>query len=371
MTIAETSLRLAAEVHKRVRRDLRDQRIIRAGAKFVDIADFIETATKMHASDIIDSSSESNTTITTINGGIGFPVGISVNECAAHYHPDSIDDSILSVSDVVKIDFGTEINGWIIDSAFTERVSFYPANATMKLKNKLNIATNINYNTINNPNVIDEEQYEVLAKCMRESTDTGIRNIGIDVPVLEWSQSVEEVMKSYDVHPISNLGGHNILHEVIHGNMFLPGRASSVRDPRERFAEGVYAIETFGSTDANLETDCEAREKGAGNIYRLNPGFMRYTAAQLAVQFRSPIFKIQSVQRLFSQIKTRFKTLPFAERYMNSCDRTPLSLLVKHDVLYCYPPLRVERGVTAQFEHTIMLNDGGTPVTVFSRDDDY
>jgi methionyl aminopeptidase len=307
MTSAETSLRLAAEVHKRVRRDLRDQRVIRAGAKFVDIADFIETATKMHTSDIIASSSEPlNLATTTINGGIGFPVGISVNECAAHYHPDSIDVGILSFLDVVKIDFGTEINGWIVDSAFTERVS-------CQVKTNNNITIN-NAANPTNTNTIDEEQYEILEKCMRESTDTGIRNIGIDVPVLEWSQSVEEVMKSYDVHPISNLGGHNILHEVIHGNMFLPGRASSVRDSRERFVEGVYAIETFGATDANLETDCEAREKGAGNIYRLNPGFMRYTAAQLAVQFRSPIFKIQSVQRLFSQIKTRFKTLPFAER---------------------------------------------------------
>jgi len=363
MTSVDTSLRLAAEVHKRVRRDLRDQRIIRAGAKFVDIADFIETATKMHASDII--ASDHNTANTTINGGIGFPVGISVNECAAHYHPDSMDSSVLSFSDVVKIDFGTEINGWIIDSAFTERVSC-GSTATVKTNKNIN-------NTANptNTNTIDEEQYEILEKCMRESTDTGIRNIGVDVPVLEWSQSVEEVMRAYDVYPITNLGGHNILHEVIHGNMFLPGRASSVRDSRERFVAGVYAIETFGATDSNLETDCEAREKGAGNIYRLNPGFMRYTAAQLAAQFHSPIFKIQSVQKLFSQIKTRFKTLPFAERYTNSCDRTPLALLAKYDVLYCYPPLCVEHGVTAQFEHTVMLKDGGTPVTVFSRDDDY
>jgi methionyl aminopeptidase len=361
MTSVDTSLRMAAEVHKLVRRDLRTQRVIRAGAKFVDIADFIETATKMHASNIIASSSEPNTANTTINGGIGFPVGLSVNECAAHYHPSSTESGILSFSDVVKIDFGTEINGWIIDSAFTERVSDGGCEPTTTVRTTAN----------NNQNIINEEQYEVLAKCMRESTDTGIRNIGVDVPVLEWSQSIEEVMRAYDVYPITNLGGHNILHEVIHGNMFLPGRASSVRNSRERFVEGVYAIETFGTTDANMETDCEAREKGEGNIYRLNPGFMRYSAAQLAVQFHSPIFKIQSVQKVFSQIKTRFKTLPFAERYMRACDRTPLALLVKHDVLYCYPPLCVEHGVTAQFEHTIMLKDGGTPVTVFSRDDDY
>ena len=284
MISANASLRLAAEVHKRVRRDLRDQRVIRAGAKFVDIADFIETATKMHASDIIASSSEPNsattTTTTTINGGIGFPVGISVNECAAHYHPDSIDVGILSFSDVVKIDFGTEINGWIIDSAFTERVSC-DSTATVVKTNKNKIINNTANPT--NTKTIDEEQYEILEKCMRESTDTGIRNIGVDVPVLEWSQSVEEVMRAYDVYPITNLGGHNIMHEVIHGNMFLPGRASSVRDSRERFVEGVYAIETFGATDANLETDCEARDTIGSEVVLSNQNTIQDVAVCRAV----------------------------------------------------------------------------------------
>lgn len=342
----ETSLRIAAEIHKQVRRDLRTHRVICAGAKLIEIAEFIEKTTRRYTSELI----EKTPILTTINGGIGFPVGLSINSCAAHYHPHSSDRAVLSSSDIVKIDFGTEVNGWIIDSAFTQH-GFGDAALTDAAAH----------------------EYDNLTACMRDATGTGIKNIGVDATILEWSQSVEEVIRSYEgVHPITNLGGHNILHEIIHGNKFLPASAASVRDASERFCAGVYAIETFGCTDANAATNCEARERGDSTIFRLNPGFMRYSAAQLVSQFHSPIFKIHSVQKLFSQIKTRFKTLPFAERYLQSSDRTPLALLAKHDVLYSYPPLCVDVGATAQYEHTLILRESGMggPV-VFSRDDDY
>ena len=345
-TTAEASLRLAAEIHKQVRRDLKAQRVIRPGAKLVDIADFIEAATKRHTSDvmILDPS------ITTINGGIGFPAGLSINSCAAHYHPYLNDTTVLSKNDIIKVDFGTEINGWIIDSAFTE-YGFGDNHLSKELS----------------------DTFGNLTACMRDATNTGIKNVGIDVPIVEWSQAIEEVMRSYDICPISNLGGHNILHEIIHGDVFLPACAGSVRNASERFGAGVYAIETFGSTGSGSESG-EVVEKGESAIFRLNPGFMRYTAAQLATQFHSPIFKIHSVQKLFSQIKSRFKTLPFADRYVRSsasAERTPLALLVKHEVLYSYPPLCVSSsGYTAQFEHTVMLKESGGPPIVFSRDDD-
>ena len=358
MCTPEASLHLAAEIHKRVRRDLRAQHVIRPGAKLLDIADFIEAATKRHASNVMIS----NPSVTTINGGIGFPVGLSINSCAAHYHPYLNDAAILSQNDIIKVDFGTEINGWIIDSAFTE-YGFGENNLSKELS----------------------DTFGNLTACMRDATNTGIKNIGIDAPIVEWSQAIEEVMKSYDIRPVSNLGGHNILHEIIHGNTFLPACASSVRDTNERFCAGVYAIETFGSTtvepaEPQNKGTVEVVERGESAIFRLNPGFMRYSAAQLATQFHSPIFKIQSVQKLFSQIKSRFKTLPFADRYIlsSASQRTPLALLVKNEVLYSYPPLCVASaaggagaGYTAQFEHTVMLKESGGSPIVFSRDDDY
>lgn len=43
--------------------------------------------------------------------GIGFPTGVSLNNCAAHYTPNPGDETVLNYDDVMKIDFGTHVNG--------------------------------------------------------------------------------------------------------------------------------------------------------------------------------------------------------------------------------------------------------------------
>ena len=52
--------------------------------------------------------------------GMGFPTGLPLNSGAAHYTPNpGQKDIILQQADVLKVDFGVHINGWIVDSAFT------------------------------------------------------------------------------------------------------------------------------------------------------------------------------------------------------------------------------------------------------------
>ena len=59
-----------------------------------------------------------------LEAGLAFPTGCSLNNCAAHYTPNAGDETVLQYDDVCKIDFGTHINGHIIDCAWT--VSFNP-----------------------------------------------------------------------------------------------------------------------------------------------------------------------------------------------------------------------------------------------------
>ena len=54
-----------------------------------------------------------------LKAGLAFPTGCSINHCAAHYTPNAGDPTVLGVDDVVKMDFGTHINGRIIDCAWT------------------------------------------------------------------------------------------------------------------------------------------------------------------------------------------------------------------------------------------------------------
>jgi methionyl aminopeptidase len=369
----EESLRIASDVHKHVRKRLRESHILNAGTRLIDIANFIETETKEHASNISYAiNGIVPNSVSTINGGIGFPVGLSINNCAAHYHPHSLDtDRILSNSDILKVDFGTEVNGWIIDSAFTTRISSGSTSSTS--------STNTNVNVEYSPHSFGVDDCESLISCMKGATELGFRTIGIDVRIAEWSESIEELIRSYDgIHPIYNLTGHDILHEIIHGNVRLPSVGKAVDNKNERFKAGVYAIETFGArlppkaarTNGG-EVEVEVEEVGEPTIFRLAPELSKYTARELQTNFRAPIFRIQSVQKVFSQIGKRFRTLPFCERYLQPSDRTPLSILVKNGAVMSYPPLCCTAGsITAQFEHTVLLKDAGT-VTVFSKDDDY
>ena len=59
-----------------------------------------------------------------LKAGIAFPTGCSLNHVAAHYTPNNGDFTTLQQGDVMKIDFGTHINGRIVDCAFT--VAFDP-----------------------------------------------------------------------------------------------------------------------------------------------------------------------------------------------------------------------------------------------------
>ena len=54
-----------------------------------------------------------------LEAGIAFPTGCSLDWVAAHWTPNAGDKTVLSYDNVMKLDFGTQINGRIIDSAFT------------------------------------------------------------------------------------------------------------------------------------------------------------------------------------------------------------------------------------------------------------
>eukprot|EP00761_Pharyngomonas_kirbyi_P010766 gb/GECH01010789.1/.p1 GENE.gb/GECH01010789.1/~~gb/GECH01010789.1/.p1 ORF type:complete len:104 (+),score=33.39 gb/GECH01010789.1/:1-312(+) len=85
--------RLAAEVHRQVRQDVYSW--IQPGMKMIDICERLET----RLSDLIEANG--------LKAGQAFPTGCSLNHCAAHYTPNSGDNTVLKHDDVCKIDFGT------------------------------------------------------------------------------------------------------------------------------------------------------------------------------------------------------------------------------------------------------------------------
>ena len=212
-----------------------------------------------------------------VNKGIGFPSSLSVNHCAAHFTPSKLYDVTLNNDSITKIDFGVEVNGWITDSAFT--VAF-------------------------------NEKYKKLLDGVKEATYTGIKNAAVDVNIKEWGEKIQEVMESYEVeidgdsYPVQvlqNLGGHNILKNRIHGGVFLPGAYVNHYPDNLKFQEGVYAIETFGSTESNW-----VHEKTHENTIYMNKALIT-----------SKVSSNKKLSSFYSNLLNKFKTIPYCDRYLD------------------------------------------------------
>ncbi|KAI3403056.1 MAP2 [Candida oxycetoniae] len=312
--------RKGAEIHRRVRAKARSS--IKPGMTMTEIADTIENSIRAYAN--ADH---------TLKAGIGFPTGLSLNHVAAHYTPNTGDKLCLSKDDIMKVDIGVHVNGRICDSAFTM--------------------------TFN-----EEGKYDSLMQAVKEATNTGIKESGIDVRLNDIGAAVQEVMESYEMEEkgkvfpikcIKNLNGHNIGDFVIHSGKTVPIIANGDMTKME---EGeTFAIETFGST---------------GNGYVLPEGECSHYALNQEIDSIKP--PSDKAKQLLSTIQQNFGTLPWCRRYL---ERTgvekylfALNQLVKVGIVEDYPPIVDKRGsYTAQFEHTILLHPHKKEVV--TRGDDY
>ncbi|KAK7532490.1 methionine aminopeptidase 2-like protein [Phyllosticta citribraziliensis] len=318
-----TEYRQGSEVHRQVRQWA--QKNIKPGMSLTEIAEGIEDGVRALTGH--QGLEEGD----NLKGGMGFPTGLSLNHCAAHYTPNAGNKMVLQHDDVMKVDFGVHVNGRIVDSAFT--VAFDP-------------------------------KYDPLLAAVKDATNTGIKEAGIDVRMSDIGAAIQEVMESYEVElggkthqvrPIRNLNGHNINQYEIHGGKSVPIVKGSDQTKME---EGeIFAIETFGSTGKgyvhdDMETSHYARRVDAPKI---------------------PL-RVSSAKALLNSINKNFGTLPFCRRYLDRLghDKYLLGLnhLVQNGIVEAYPPLvDVKGSYTAQFEHTILLRPNVKEVV--SRGDDY
>ncbi|KAL6433185.1 hypothetical protein ACFW04_006425 [Cataglyphis niger] len=309
--------RQAAEAHRQTRKHI--MKWVKPGMTMIEICNELEeTARKLIGED-------------GLKAGLAFPTGCSRNHCAAHYTPNAGDPTVLEYDDVTKIDFGTHINGRIIDCAFT--LTFNP-------------------------------KYDKLIEAVRDATNTGIKAAGIDVQLCDVGAVIQEVMESYEVEldgrtypvkSIRNLNGHSIAPYRIHAGKTVPivrgGEATRMEENE------FYAIETFGSTGRGVvhdDMECSHYMKS------FDAGFV-------------PL-RLQSSKSLLNTINKHFGTLAFCKRWLDrvGCTKYQMALkdLCEKGAVEAYPPLVDVKGCyTAQFEHTLVLRP--TCKEVISRGEDY
>nr|CDS15799.1 methionyl aminopeptidase 2 [Echinococcus granulosus] len=310
-------LRQAAEVHRTVRQYMRP--LLKPGVRLFDFCEQLEATSRQ----LINENG--------LRAGLAFPTGVSLNNCAAHYSPNAGDNTVLQYDDVCKVDFGVHVNGNLVDCAFT--VHFNP-------------------------------RYDRLVEAVRDATNTGIKEAGIDVRLCDVGEAIQEVMESYEVElngqtyqvkSIRNLNGHSVGPYQIHAGKSVPIVRGGEQTRMEE--NEIYAIETFGSTGKGVvhdDMECSHYMKD----FEVGHVPLRQTRAK----------------QLLATIDKHFGTLAFCRRWLDRLGETKylmgLKNLVDMGVIKAYPPLVDTRNsYTAQWEHTVILRP--TCKEVVTRGDDY
>jgi len=250
--------------------------------------------------------------------GFGFPTNVSINNIAAHYSSPYGDESVIPDEGSIKLDIGIHCNGYIADTATTIILS-------PELK-ELKIAA--------------EEGFKAGMEIIQAGT----------LPSVVGKQ-IEETIASYGYRPIRELTGHKLGRYELHGDKRLPN-ISSPYDPVEGALDvgEAYALETFASS-------------GTGSIHEVVGTKTIYMLLPRRIPLRNPISR-----KIYSTAYKKYKTLPFAERWLTSYDdfnrarvRFALRELLNGGGVLAYPPLADEKGsYVAQHEHTFIItkNDG-------------
>ena len=259
-----------------------------------------------------------------LNAGIGFPVGVGVNNCVAHYTPNYEDeDYMISNNDIIKIDYGVHYNGMIIDSAFT--LHFDP-------------------------------KYDEFINISKEATNIAIKHSGPDAVLGEIGGEVEEFIKSKEitidgkVYPLTvmkDLSGHLIKPFEIHAGKAVPNIA--INYPLRMMEGEFYAIEPFITTG-----------NGTSILGGQNSHFMIDKNEINGINR----INIGSEKDFYNLIYQNYKTLPFCQKWLYNLGKEDYNLLLKNlenkRIIKSYPPIYdIDKSIVSQFEHTIYIRDKG------------
>jgi len=250
--------------------------------------------------------------IRELGGEPAFPVNISIDEEAAHATPERDDDSTFG-EEMVNLDIGVHVDGWLADTAVT----------------------------------VDLSGQDELAEASAEALDAALDVAGPGVDVGRIGAAVEDVIEGYGFNPVVNLTGHGLGHWEQHTAPNIPNR--EVAQGATLSPGDVVAIEPF-ATDGRGKV----QEGGSEEIFALE---------------REGSIRDRNARQVLDQITAEFRTLPFAARWLDS-PRAKMALrrLTQQDMVHGYPVLKEQDGkYVSQKEHTVIVTDDGVEVTTRSR----
>ena len=240
-----------------------------------------------------------------------FPVNVSLNDVAAHYTAEPNDQIVVNDTDILKIDIGVHIQGYIADTAVT-----------------------ICYNP----------KYEALVKSAETALNEAVRIAKVNTKASDIGKVIERTISKQGFKPIQNLSGHSLEQYTIHAGRSIPN-IWTIGTSFNLVSNQAYAIEPFVTTKEGQGIVFEGKDR---NIF--------------SITSRKPT-KEKEVDEFLEDMWNRFKTLPFALRWMlgkyeEKNARQFLDALIKKRNIHAYPILVEGNGkMVAQAEHTLIPSE--------------
>lgn len=248
------------------------------------------------------------------NGGkLAFPTNLAINNVGAHWTPSTKTTEKFEKGDLVKLDVGVHIDGYIGDNALTVEVG--------------------------------TEKYGKLIDTSREALNAAVEVAGPGINVGMIGYAVQTTIENRGYKPIANLTGHGIKRYNLHSGISVPNvkeNGGAVLKPGD-----IIAIEPFVTDGAG-----RVGGKRNSNIYHVR-------------QVRN--IRDQKAAEMIDEIQHRYKGLPFAERWLHDIQTNDatnsLTKLMRAGIISYYPVLdELGKGMVAQSEHTVLITNSGSEV---------
>ena len=261
---------------------------------------------------IIEICEKAEKLILEKGGKPAFPCNVSINEIAAHYTSPPNDNRRIPRKSIVKVDIGVHVDGYLTDTAVT--ICFNP-------------------------------EYKSLVDTAEQALKTAINSIHPEMSTSKLGAIIEKTIKSHGFKPISNLTGHQVGRYLVHAGTSLPNVAQ-LSFSKIKLGE-VYAIEPFVTLPDAVGRVEDGEE---AMIFRF---------------LKSKSLKNPYAKQLLKHIEENFRTLPFAERWLQGIVpkehyQKAFQELLSSKALMGYPIfVEVSRKPVAQAEHTVLIVEDG------------
>ena len=266
---------------------------IKPGQKMLDIAENIEKE------------------ILGAGGKPAFPANLSRNNEAAHYTPSAEDMAVLEENDVMKVDLGVHIDGFIADASFTLNFS---------------------------------NEHVKMIEASEKALENALSKVKAGAKLRDIGKEIEQTIKSYGFNPIQNLSGHGLKEYLTHAPPTIPN--IETRDDRALEDDMAIAIEPFATDGRGF-----VKEAPQSEIFQVDE----------AKNVRNP-----NARKILEFVLEEYKTLPFAERWISRKlelgefqRKTALRELLSKKCIKAFPILREDAGkIVTQAETSVVLYGG-------------